>query len=162
MQRDTPIEHDMVRSVPADGLEPIFDPDGTTTAAGFAPAADGVAVLVLSTETTDPLGSLLTVRIGAGDLVDPLAGIGVASGIRADSWQVAEPSASTALLAIDELGLDETTVNDRGGTIAVGDAGAAEDLRLIADALHRAAPGDEGAAVRNGGGAAAVSHWRRS
>lgn len=162
VQRDTPIEYDMVRSVPEVGLEPIFDPDGTTTAAGFAPAADGVAVFVLSTETTDPLGSLLAVRLGAGDLVDPLAGIGVAAGIRADSWQVAEPSASTALLAIDELGLDEARVNDRGGTIAVGDAGAAEDLRLVADALNRANAGDEGAAVRTGGGAAAVSHWRRS
>lgn len=162
VQRETPIATDVHRSIPIDELEPVFDPDGTTTAAGLAPAADGVAVMVLDADATTRLGELVSLGIGAGDPIDPIAGIDVAREIDAARWSVAEPSASTALLAIDALGLDPSLVNPDGGTIAVGDAAAAEDLRLLIDALHAADPGAEGAVLRNGGGAAAVSVWRRS
>lgn len=161
VQRGTPVTADVLRSSPPVDLEPIFEPEGSTTAAGFAPAADGVTVLVLSTRGSRPLGELLDVRIGAGDPIDPLAGIGVATGLSVDGWSVAEPSASTVLLVLEALGLEESAVNVDGGTIAVGDAGAAEDLRLVADAMHGATSGDTGAALRVGTGAAALSHWQR-
>lgn len=162
VQRDTAIADDVTRVIPLDELEPIFDSEGTTTAAGYAPAADGTAVIVLRADA-DPdtsVGGLDSVTIASGDPIDPVAGLGEPG--TATRWQVAEPSASTALLAIDQLGLDPATVNAHGGTIAVGDAGAAEDLRLLIDALHHAAPGEHGAALRTGGGAAALSRWHRS
>ena len=162
VQRDTPVDRDVLRSIPTDGLEPVFDADGTTTAAGLAPAADGVAVIVLVAEAAAPIGELVDVRIGAGDPSDPTAGLDVARGVSTTRWTVAEASASTALLAADELGLDPARVNPDGGAIAVGDAAAAEDLRMVIDALHAAQPGEEGAALRTGGGAAAMSLWRRS
>ena len=119
VQRGTPVTADVLRSSPPVDLEPIFEPEGSTTAAGFAPAADGVTVLVLSTRGSRPLGELLDVRIGAGDPIDPLAGIGVATGLSVDGWSVAEPSASTVLLVLEALGLEESAVNADGGTIAV-------------------------------------------
>lgn len=165
VQRDTPISDDAHRRIPVDELEPIFDPNGTTTAASFAPAADGVAVMVLSTAAAEPLGVLESASLGAGDPTDPLGGLGIARAaapLPASSWMIAEPSASTTLLAIQKLGIDESLVNQHGGTIAVGDAAAAEDLRLIIDGLHAAEAGAQGAALRCGGGAAGISHWRRS
>jgi acetyl-CoA C-acetyltransferase len=153
------------RQIPVDELEPIFDPNGTTTAASFAPAADGVAVIVLSTAAAEPLGVLESASLGAGDPNDPLGGLDIVRGaapLPASGWTIAEPSASTTLLALQELKIDKSLVNQHGGTIAVGDAAAAEDLRLIIDGLHAAEAGAQGAALRCGGGAAGISHWRRS
>ena len=45
VQKDTPVETDVIRIIAIDELEPIFDEAGTTTAATYAPAADGVSVL---------------------------------------------------------------------------------------------------------------------
>lgn len=166
MQRDVPIDTDVIRSIEIDELTPIFEHDGTTTAAGFAPAADGVAVLVLSTTAaTHSLGVLESAALGAGDPTDPLGGLDAvrhAMPPSTDAWHIAEPSASTTLLAVTQLGIDESTVNRHGGTIAVGDAAAAEDLRLVIDGLHAAESGERGTALRCGGGAAGICSWHRT
>jgi acetyl-CoA acetyltransferase len=166
VQRDVPISEDVLRTIKIDELEPIFERDGTTTAAGFAPAADGVAVMVLSTTAaTESLGVLESAALGLGDPTDPLGGLDIARRTMlrsSDSWTIAEPSASTTLLAVAELGIDESIVNRHGGTIAVGDAGAGEDLRLVIDGLHAAETSERGAALRCGGGTAGISYWQRS
>lgn len=162
VQRDAPIAHDVIRIISLDELEPVFDPDGTTTAAGLAPAADGVSVIVLSTHPgLAALGELVSTSITASDPTDPLGGLVTPPLGDDEICEVAEPSASTALLAIERLN-PRDEVNCAGGTIAVGDAAAAEDLRLIIDALHRAGPGQTGIAARTAAGAAGMSRWRRS
>lgn len=162
VQRDTPVAADVVRVIPIGELEPVFDPDGTTTAAGLAPAADGVSVIVLSRHPeVSAIGELLAVSLTASDPTDPLGGLAPLAIDDDEICEVAEPSASTALLAIEQSAARDL-VNGAGGTIAVGDAAAAEDLRLIVDALHRASPMQAGVAVRTGAGAAGISRWRRS
>ncbi|MEZ5166084.1 MAG: hypothetical protein R2695_06185 [Acidimicrobiales bacterium] len=37
-------------------------------------------------------------------------------------WELTEPSAAAALVAITRLGLDPSMVNQGGGTLAVGDS----------------------------------------
>ena len=162
MQRDTPIGADVVRTIAVDELEPIFEADGTTTAAGFAPPADGVAVLVLG--AGDPaLGEIEATRVAAGspfDVRSPVISV-VDDAATPDRIDLACSSASMALVAVDALAVDADLIDASGSTIAVGDAAAAEDLRLVVDGIHRAAPGKTGRAMRVAPGAAAGCLWRR-
>lgn len=156
VQKDTPIDDDVVRAIAIDELEPVFEPDGTTTAAGYAPAADGVSVLVLGRGDT-PIGEIVHVAQRA---TSPL-GVATVAPDPADRVDLAAMSASMALVAIHELGLDGDTVDLDGGTIATGDAAAAEDLRLVVDGLHRSPADTFGFSLRVGAGAAAGCLWRR-
>ncbi|MEM9464788.1 MAG: hypothetical protein AAGA90_05425 [Actinomycetota bacterium] len=162
MQRDTPIGADVVRTIVIDALEPIFEADGTTTAAGFAPPADGVSVLVLGTTAT-PIGEIDRTAVAGGSPFDLRGPVIAAADDDAspDRIDLACVSASMALVAIDALAADSEVVDANGATIAVGDAAAAEDLRLVVDGIHRAAPGKTGRAVRVAPGAAAGCLWRR-
>ncbi|MEM8705077.1 MAG: hypothetical protein AAGE98_01365 [Actinomycetota bacterium] len=157
VQKDTPVTDDAIRSIPVDDLEPVFEPDGTTTAAGYAPAADGVGVLVLG-RGAEPIGEIVRVDQVA---TSPLAVAAITPDASADRIDLAAVSASTALAAIRLAGLDPDQVDLDGGTIATGDAAAAEDLRLVVDGLHRCEPDTSGYALRAGTGAAAGCFWRR-
>jgi acetyl-CoA C-acetyltransferase len=150
MQRGAPVESDEIRVCPNDTstLPPSFDEDGTVTGFTFAPPADGVTVIVL---TREPMGAeVLGVGRSAGDPLDPLgaieAAVETAAGAVARSevarWELTEPTAAATLLAIERLGLDPTRVNRAGGTLGVGDAGAAEELRLLADGLDHGRTGE--------------------
>jgi len=164
---------DVVRALPADlaGIPPIFDDDGTVTSASFAPAADGVTVLILASEVDSPIATLVGSARSAGDPLDPVGGVAtsVRRGLRAaslspedvDAWEISEPTAATALLASLVLGLDSERTNRMGGMLTVGDAGAAEDLRLSIDRLGSINPGDHLVAVATGPSGAATSVWQR-
>jgi len=52
-------------------------------------------------------------------------------------------------------------VNPSGGALTVGDAAAADELRLVTDAAARVAPGQLWATVAGGPTGAAVSVWER-
>lgn len=162
VQRDTPIGADVVRTIAIDELVPIFEEDGTTTAAGFAPPADGVSVLVLSS-VGDPIGEIVHTSIAAGspfDVRGPLISA-ADDDLTPDRVDLACASASMALIVVNALAVEAELIDANGGSIAVGDAAAAEDLRPIVDGLHRAAPNATGRALRVAPGGAAGCVWRR-
>jgi acetyl-CoA acetyltransferase len=163
LQRGTPVTRDDLRSAPDDpgALPPSFDPDGTVTAHSFSPPADGVAVLALTAEPVGP--EIIGTGRGAGHPLDPVGGVvdavdRAAAGRRGEvtDWELTEPTAAAALLAVGRLGLDPEAVNRHGGTLAVGDAGAAEELRLLVDVIGRREPGLVLALAHGLGGAAAT------
>ncbi|MEM9519857.1 MAG: hypothetical protein AAGA37_11100 [Actinomycetota bacterium] len=166
VQKGTPVVSDAIRAIAVEALEPMFDPDGTTTAATFAPAADGISVLIVAADTTSdsrsPIGEVTETRIAAGSPFDPSEAVARLRFDMAtvDQATIAAGSASIALLAERGLG-SEGHPDPLGGTIAVGDAAAAEDLRLVVDGLAHADIGVRGLSVRAGAGAAAGCLWRR-
>jgi len=170
MQRGAAVTADTARERPSDlaELPPSFDPDGTVTGFTFAPAADGVAALVVSSQPVGP--PILGVGRSAGHPLDPTGGIRAAveaampdgvSPAAVDRWELAEPTAAATLLAIHELHIEPSRVNRAGGTLSVGDAGAAEELRLIVDGLHHAEPGELVMAAAFGPTGAAATLLRR-
>lgn len=152
IQRATPVRLDDVRDRPEDleEMPPSFDAEGAITGYTFAPPADGVACLILT--NSDAVGPrLVATARSAGEILDPVggceraldavllrAGLDRTALIRVD---ITEPTAAAALLAIERLGIDPSIVNPDGGTLAVGDAGAAEELRLAVDAVAEPAIG---------------------
>ena len=167
--------------VAADGLRdwgdtaempPAFDDDGLLTAATFAPPADGVAAVLLQAGEAPVQGGMATVAgmgRAAGDPFDPVGNVAVAVG-RAlgdagvelsaiDAISVVEHDAATAMLVARALAIDAERINRDGGAVATGNAGAAEELRLVTDGL--AVPASERLLTISAGptGSAAIV-WR--
>ena len=95
-----------------------------------------------------PSGALATVAgLGraAGDPFDPVGNVAVAArralaeaGVELnaiDDITVVEHDAATVMLVAQALGTDRARINRSGGAVATGNAGAAEELRLITDGL---------------------------
>ncbi len=129
-------------------LPPTFDDDGLLTAATFAPPADGVAAVLLQSAESPAAGGVATVTgmgRAAGDPFDPVGNVGVAvdralaeagaSLSSVDCISVVEHDAATAMLAARALDIDKGRINRGGGAVATGNAGAAEELRLVTDGL---------------------------
>lgn len=182
VQRGTTIINDTIRAWPIDlaDLPPMFDGSGTITSASIAPPADGVTAIILSRlmggDTRRLVGTahLVGTARTAGHPRDPIGGltVAVANALRhADltpdsiaTWHLAERTAAGALLAcrcLTSFGVDPDRINPRGGSLAVGDAGAADDLGLTVDGISDSKPGDIVAAVSYGMTGAAVSVWTR-
>ena len=177
VQRGSSVITDSLRPVPLDAadLPPMFDDRGTVTSASFAPPADGVAAVVLGRSTSTGLAALIGTGRAAGHPLDPVGGLEHAveralttAELPVDSittWHLSERTAAAALLAaaaLQRLGVDPALVNPLGGSLAVGDAGAADDLRLTVDGLAAATPGDHIACISYGMTGAAVSVWTRA
>ena len=137
-------------------LPPAFDDDGLLTAATFAAPADCVAAVLLQarSEGRVPGGVVTVAGMGraAGDPFDPVGNVAAAVGralgdagvelAAVDDISVVEHDAATALLVARALDIDAERINRDGGAVATGNAGAAEELRLITDGL--AATGGQG------------------
>lgn len=94
-------------------------PDGVATVAGMGRAAG---------DPFDPVGNVaVAVGRALGD-----AGIELAA---VDDISVVEHDAATAMLVARSLDIDADRINRDGGAVATGNAGAAEELRLITDGL---------------------------
>lgn len=162
----TPVSADRVRDLGAIAdLPPAFGAEGLLTAATFAPPADAVTVLLLQSdepgrprepvEPGRPAEPETAVVVGtgraAGDPFDPVSGVRAAvdqalgsGGLKIDdiaAVAVVEPTAAAPILVGRTLGIDPAEINRSGGALATGDAGAAEELRLIADGLVSLEPG---------------------
>lgn len=168
IQRGTPIAADARRERPDDPatMPPSFDPDGTITGFTFSPPADGVTVVELAAgDATGP--QVLARSRAAGHPLDPTGAAAAAirtvldrAGLPMESvtrWEIAEPSAAATLLVIEEAELEPVRVNITGGTLAVGDAAAAEELRLVVDGTGHATSGDVVGCVAFGPTGAAVT-----
>ena len=152
--RGDPVAADVVRSWGDTAeLPPAFDDDGLLTAATFAPPADGVAAVLLQAGPAATLATIAGTGRAAGDPFDPTGNVAVAVGralpdagvelAAVDDISVVEHDAATPMLVARALGIDGERINRAGGAVATGNAGAAEELRLITDGLagHAAADG---------------------
>ena len=185
--RGTPVTSDEHRGLIDDPSElpPLFVSDGTVTSYSFAPPVDGAAALLLTgadptrgdaagrDAAADWLGLAEFVGAGraAGNPLDATGGVEAAlehalSRTRADlsditRWEITETTAAGFLSVCHRLGVDPACANPDGGTLGVGHAGAAEELRLTGDGVSASAGGDWIAAISAGTTGSAATLWRR-
>ena len=155
---------------PADAVAAVLLQAGAHQA-GSIGEHHGRTAAVLAGEALGPAASLATVAgmgRAAGDPFDPVGNVAVAvdralaeAGVELDAVDdiaVVEHDAATVTLVGRALGVDEACVNRSGGTVATGDSGAAEELRLITDGL--AAPvGDRLLTISAGPAGSAAILW---
>ncbi len=157
-------------------LRPVFEKDGTVTAANASTINDGAAAMVLmSKEKVDELGvKPIAKLIGYGDAAHapewfttaPVKAIPKAiakAGLKAediDYYEINEAFAVVTLAAVKELGLDESKVNVNGGGVSLGHPLGASGARIIVTLINvlKQNGGKYGAAslCNGGGGASAV------
>lgn len=133
-------------------LRPAFQKDGTITAANASSINDGAAALVLMEgELAAQRGLKPIARIVAfgGHAQDPVwfttAPVGAAQNAlkRAgwttadvDLWEINEAFAVVALAFIQELGLDHSRVNIRGGAISLGHPIGCSGARILVTLIN--------------------------
>ncbi|MDF1549175.1 MAG: acetyl-CoA C-acyltransferase [Bacteroidales bacterium] len=156
-------------------LRPVFQKDGTVTAANASTINDGAAAFVLaSKEKTEELGlKPLAKIIGYADAAHepewfttaPAKAIPKAiakAGLKPrdiDYYEINEAFAVVALAAIQELALDESKVNVNGGGISLGHPLGASGARILVTLINvlKQNNGKYGvAALCNGGGGASA------
>ena len=107
----------------------------------------------------------------AGDPFDPVGGVRASvdqalgsGGLGIDDMAAVasvEPTAAAPILVGRALGIDPAEINRSGGALATGDAGAAEELRLIADGLVGLEPGEHLLTISAGPTGSVATVWRR-
>jgi acetyl-CoA C-acetyltransferase len=153
------------------GLQPVFDPEGTTTAGNAPGVNDGAScVLVCSEEFArrrglEPLATILAQGYVADDFAylartpaaagqQALAKAGTAIG-DVKRVEINEAFASVAKNSTRMLGADEEIVNVNGGAVALGHPIGASGGRIVSTMVHelRREGGGLGlAAICSGGG----------
>lgn len=106
----------------------------------------------------------------AGDPFDPVGGVRAAvdqalgsGGLGIDDMAAVasvEPTAAAPILVGRALGIDPAEINRSGGALATGDAGAAEELRLIADGLVGLEPAQHLLTISAGPTGSVATVWR--
>jgi acetyl-CoA C-acetyltransferase len=156
-------------------LRPVFNKEGTVTAANASTINDGASALVLiSKKKADELGIKPVARIaGFGDAAqDPLwfttspsLAIPKAiehAGLTADDIDYYEINEAFSVVAIANnkaLGLDPATVNILGGAVSLGHPLGASGARIITtlnNVLHKKGARYGAAGICNGGGGASA------
>ena len=154
-------------------LKPVFDPDGTITAANASPLNDGAALVVLCSEdalkkynltplarliaqssfsqapewfTTAPVGAIQSLLTKTNKTIDEI-----------DLFEINEAFSAVALAAIEELSLSPERLNIHGGAVALGHPLGASGARILTTLVYALEKqnGKLGiAALCNGGGEA--------
>ena len=173
MEEDEEFRNVVFDKIPS--LKPVFDKNGTVTAANASTMNDGASALVLvSKERADELGlkPVAKIRGFADAATDPLwfttapaLAIPKAlkhAGVSADEvayYEINEAFAAVALANQRELNLDNDRLNVFGGAVALGHPLGASGARIITtlnSVLHQKS-GDIGVAgICNGGGGASA------
>jgi acetyl-CoA C-acetyltransferase len=133
-------------------LRPAFAKDGTITAANSSSISDGAAALVLMRESdakAHGLTPLVRVVAHATNSMEPalftVAPVGAMQKVlqkagwdkeQVDLWEINEAFAMVTMLAINELGLDESKVNVNGGACALGHPIGASGARILVTLIH--------------------------
>ncbi len=153
------------------GLQPVFDPDGTTTAGNAPGVNDGASCVVVCSEDfaerkgLEPLATILSQGYVADDYAY-LARTPAAAGAQAlaragksmddvSRVEINEAFSSVAKNSTRMLGADEEIVNVNGGAVALGHPIGASGGRIVATMVHdlRRSGGGLGlAAICSGGG----------
>jgi acetyl-CoA C-acetyltransferase len=169
VDRDEPVRRDASIEAMAK-LRPI-DAGGTITAGNAPGVNDGAAALVLSSAAyarsvgAEPLAEIVDHAAVAWDppylaLVPAMAAQKLldAQGLRASDihvWEINEAFAAVALTAATRLGLDPSTINVRGGAVAMGHPIGASGARIVAAVVQQLRKRGGGlgiAAICSGGG----------
>ena len=156
-------------------LRPVFNKDGTVTAANASTINDGASALILvSKEKADELGLTFIAKIkGFADAAQsplwfttaPSLAIPRAlshAGIKqeqVDYWEINEAFSVVAIANQQKLGLDSNKLNVFGGAVAIGHPLGASGARIIATLINvlNKKDGKIGAAgICNGGGGASA------
>jgi acetyl-CoA acyltransferase len=152
-------------------LQPVFDPDGTTTAGNAPGVNDGASCVIVCSEAfaerkgLEPLGTILAQGYVADDyafLARTPAAAGAQALARAERSidevarvEINEAFSSVAKNSTRLLGADEEIVNVNGGAVALGHPIGASGGRIVATMVHdlRRSGGGLGlAAICSGGG----------
>jgi acetyl-CoA C-acetyltransferase len=133
-------------------LRPAFDKNGTVTAANSSKLNDGAAALVLCSEhvanqaTQAPLAKILS-QASFGQAPEwfttsPAGAVRKAldkANLKVDdigAWEINEAFSVVAMAAIQDLQLDPTLVNMRGGAVALGHPIGCSGARIVTTLLH--------------------------
>jgi acetyl-CoA C-acetyltransferase len=164
VRRDTTLER-------LAGLQPVFDPEGTTTAGNAPGVNDGASCVIVCSESfaerrgLEPLATILAQGYVADDFAY-LARTPARAGERAlgkagkaigdvKRVEINEAFASVAKNSTSMLGADEAIVNVNGGAVALGHPIGASGGRIVGTMVHelRREGGGLGlAAICSGGG----------
>ncbi len=145
------------------GLQPVFRPHGTVTAANCCPLNDGAAALVIMSDVkAKELGLTPLARIvstGVSALSPELMGLGPVGAVERalrnarmsisdiDLLEINEAFAAQVLPSIDDIGIDPERVNVNGGAIALGHPFGMTGARITTTAIHALQERDEQFAV---------------
>lgn len=173
IDEDEEYKNVMFEKIPS--LRPVFDKEGTVTAANASTMNDGASALVLvSKEKMEELGlkPLAKIRGFADAATDPLwfttapalaipkaikhAGISASD---VDFYEINEAFSAVALANQKELNLDPQKLNVYGGAVSLGHPLGASGARIIAtlnSVLHQEAGSIGVAGICNGGGGASA------
>jgi acetyl-CoA C-acetyltransferase len=167
---DESIRHDTTLAKLAE-LEPVFDPEGTTTAGNAPGVNDGASCVVVTSEEfaqrrgLEVLATILSQAYVADDFAY-LARTPARAGHRAlekagksmgdvRRVEINEAFSSVALNSTRMLGADEEIVNVNGGAVALGHPIGASGGRIVGTMLHELRRNGGGlglAAICSGGG----------
>ncbi|NVJ85601.1 MAG: acetyl-CoA C-acyltransferase [Algoriphagus sp.] len=173
IEEDEEYKNVMFEKIPS--LRPVFEKDGTVTAANASTMNDGASALVLvSKEKADELGlkPLAKIRGFADAATDPLwfttapalaipkalkhAGLGADE---VDFYEINEAFSAVALANQKELNLNPEKLNVYGGAVSLGHPLGASGARIIStlnSVLHQQAGNIGVAGICNGGGGASA------
>jgi acetyl-CoA C-acetyltransferase len=152
-------------------LQPVFDPEGTTTAGNAPGVNDGASCVVVCSEAYAERNGLepLAVILGQGYVADDFAYLArtparaaekalAAAGRSIDDVkrvEINEAFSSVAKNSTRMLGVDEEIVNVNGGAVALGHPIGASGGRILATMVHELRRNGGGlgvAAICSGGG----------
>ena len=152
-------------------LQPVFDPEGTTTAGNAPGVNDGASCVIVCSEEwamrrgLEPLATILAQGYVADDFAylarTPANAAAIALGKAGKSIdevervEINEAFASVASNSAALLGADEELVNVNGGAVALGHPIGASGGRIVATMVHELRRNGGGlglAAICSGGG----------
>ncbi|MEA2041629.1 MAG: acetyl-CoA C-acyltransferase [Bacteroidota bacterium] len=172
---DTDEEYKNVKYDKVPNLRPVFQKDGTVTAANASTINDGASAMILMTkEKAEELGVKPIAKIiGYGDFAQapewfttsPTGAVKNAlkkAGLEQDKieyYEINEAFSAVALAAIKELGLDEAKMNVNGGGVSLGHPLGASGARITTTLINVLKQNNAKygvAALCNGGGGASA------
>lgn len=168
-------EYKNVKMEKIPNLRPVFSKEGTVTAANASTLNDGAAALVLMSKekmealNLTPLAKIVSYADAAQApewfttapskaIPKALAKAGLSKD-DVDYWELNEAFAVVGLANIQELGLDEATVDVNGGAVALGHPLGCSGARIIVtliNVLKQNGANRGGAGICNGGGGASA------
>lgn len=155
------------------GLRPVFQKDGTVTAANASTLNDGASAVILMTEEklketgVKPLAKILAYADAAADPMDfptaPTIAIPKAlkqAGVSQDDvalFELNEAFSVVVRAAEKIMNVDPAKINVNGGAVALGHPIGSSGCRIVVSLTHALKQGEIGVAgVCNGGGAASA------
>lgn len=173
VSEDEEYKNVMMAKIPT--LRPVFDPNGTVTAANASTLNDGASALILASEEAVAKYGLKPIAkiVGYADAAHapewfttaPSKAIPIAlkkanlSVADIDYWELNEAFAVVGLVNTKELGLDPAKVDVNGGAVALGHPLGSSGSRIIVTLINvlKQNGGKYGAAgICNGGGGASA------